>query len=80
MATVHLTMFEEPVEVPDDEVPVLQGQGLLRDPGKSQADQDAEAYQAALERARAERAAAEGGKDTATATKTSGAKAAGKGE
>lgn len=30
MATVHLTMFEDPIEVPDDEVPVLYAQGLIR--------------------------------------------------
>lgn len=29
--TVHLTMFEDPIEVPADELPVLRAQGLVRD-------------------------------------------------
>ncbi|RPE39744.1 hypothetical protein EDD90_2761 [Streptomyces sp. Ag109_O5-1] len=31
MAQVHVTMFEDPIEVPDDEVEVLRVQGLIRE-------------------------------------------------
>ena len=31
MPLVHVTTFEDPIEVPDDEVPVLRAQGLLRE-------------------------------------------------
>jgi hypothetical protein len=31
MPQVHLTLFPDPIEVPDDEVEVLRAQGLIRD-------------------------------------------------
>lgn len=31
MAKVHVTLFPDPIEVPDDEVEVLRCQGLLRE-------------------------------------------------
>lgn len=31
MPKVRVTLFEDPIEVPDDEVPVLRAQGLLRE-------------------------------------------------
>jgi hypothetical protein len=29
MPTVHVTLFEDPIDVPEDEVPVLRSQGIL---------------------------------------------------
>lgn len=37
MPKVRVTMFEDPIEVPDDEVEVLRVQGLLRDEPEPQA-------------------------------------------
>lgn len=31
MPQVRVTLFEDPIEVPDDEIPVLRHQGLLRE-------------------------------------------------
>ncbi|NUQ95290.1 MAG: hypothetical protein HOY79_01565 [Streptomyces sp.] len=31
MPKVHVTMFEDPIEVPDDEVEVLRAQGLIHE-------------------------------------------------
>jgi hypothetical protein len=42
MPMVRVTLFPEPVDVPEDEIPVLRAQGLLiEDEGDSQ-DQDGE--------------------------------------
>lgn len=40
MAQVHLTMFEDPMDVPDDEVEVLRMQGLLREPPQPAAESE----------------------------------------
>lgn len=53
MAKVQLTLFTDPVEVPDDEVAILRGQGLVVDDSKppAQSEQDKAIARAAADRA-----------------------------
>jgi hypothetical protein len=37
MPLVKLTLFPDPIEVPDDELPVLRAQGLVEDPAETPA-------------------------------------------
>ncbi len=43
MPKVKVTMFEDPIDVPEDEVPVLRAQGLLREETEPQAARPAAA-------------------------------------
>jgi hypothetical protein len=38
---VHVTLFPDPIEVPDDEVEVLRAQGILREDAPAPAEQAA---------------------------------------
>lgn len=47
MPMVKLTLFQEPIEVPDDEVPVLRAQGLLvEEPAETPTEAPAKAVKA----------------------------------
>lgn len=47
MATVRVSMLADPIEVPDDEVPVLRAQGLLIEPGHEAPESTERAVKAA---------------------------------